>query len=183
MKLIGLSGFARSGKDTVGDYFTKNFRFVRYGFADPLKKSCAEMFGIPLDHFYNPEFKEVVNEFWDISPREMAQKMGTECGRQVFRDDIWIKRAELEYIQFRDNFNAGGMVITDVRFANEAQWINDMGGTMIHIERPGFEGAVGLAGHASEAGYPNELKHHIIVNDGTIEDLYKKVNHALGATV
>ena len=114
--------------------------------------------------------------------------MGTECGRQVYRDDIWVKRAEMEYIQHQayvENFTGGGwvdeppglngLVITDVRFVNEAQWIRDMGGTVIDIVRPGADGVVGVAAHASEAGYPDELKDFVIQNTGTLEYLYEEV--------
>jgi len=173
MKLIGLSGAARSGKDTVGDYIVSEFDFKRYAFADPLKRAASEMFGIPFEDFCNDDTKEVVNEFWGFSPRQMAQLLGTEGGRELFRQDIWVKRAELELSL---NQLHAGMVITDVRFPNEAQWIQDMGGTVIHIERPGADGIVGEASHASEAGFSDELKNHLVLNNGTLEELYTSVD-------
>jgi len=188
MKLIGLSGQARSGKDTVGANLIKQYNYHRYAFADPLKKAGSEMFGIPLDDFYADDKKEVDNEFWGISPRRIAQLLGTEGGRELFRQDIWVKRAEYEFVQHKavvadiqlDSFGkiAGeaGMVITDVRFPNEAAWIREMGGTVIDIVRPGADGNVGVEAHASEAGYPDELKDYVIQNDGTLADLYLKVN-------
>lgn len=174
MRLIGMSGMARSGKDTVGTHLVEHFNFKQYALADPLKRACAEMFGLPLIDFYEGD-REKINEFWGFSPREMAQLMGTECGRQVFRDDIWIKRAEMEY-ETMSAFVHAGMVVTDCRFENEVQWIKDTGGTIIHVQRPGADGVVGVGNHLSEAGYPDELKDHIVVNDGTLEDLYEKIN-------
>jgi hypothetical protein len=184
MKLIGLSGAARSGKDTVGNYLINEYEFKRYAFADPLKRAASEMFGIPLKDFVDDDKKEVVNEFWGYSPRQIAQLLGTEGGRELFREDIWVKRAEKAWLDHQDyiaNFSGGGwvdpagtdgMVITDVRFPNEAEWIKETGGLLLHIERPGADGKVGQSNHASEAGYPDELKDHIIINDGTLEDLY-----------
>lgn len=177
MELIGISGYAVSGKDTVAEYYTENCRFARYAFADTIKKTAAEMFGVPLEHFYDREFKEVVIPFWGYSPRYMAQIIGTECGRNLFRKDIWIKRAEVEYNKYRDNFNAGGMVIPDIRYENEAEWIQKMGGIIIHVTRPGYNGDVGTAGHDSEAGYPDNLKDYTVVNDGTIAELHEKIKH------
>ncbi len=188
MKLIGLSGAARSGKDTVGRYLIEKYNFKRYAFADPLKKAASEMFGIPLEDFHNDNKKEVMNEFWEFSPRQIAQLLGTECGRKIFRDDIWIKRAEMAWVEHQQTIaeiapetfghidGLAGMVVTDVRFENEAQWIKDMGGFNIHIIRPGKDGNVGLSNHASEAGYPDDLKDHIILNDGTLDDLYQKID-------
>lgn len=187
MRLIGLSGAARSGKDTVGEFLEREFDFKRYAFADPLKRAAHEMFGLPLEQFYEGD-REVVNEFWGFSPRQMLQLLGTEGGRKVFREDIWTKRAEQEWINHQNyvqNFSGGGwvdyppgfrgMVITDIRFENEAKFIKDMGGFVLHIERPGFVGEVGVSNHASEAGYPDHLKDYTIVNNSTIEGLYDKV--------
>ena len=191
MQLIGLSGAARSGKDTVGGYLVEKHNVKRYAFADPLKRACSEMFGIPLEDFHSDDKKEVVNEFWGFSPRQIAQLLGTEGGRQLFREDLWTKRAELAYLQHKADIEhilpqtfgnidgAAGMVITDVRFPNEAEWIKNAGGIVIHIERPGADGIVGEANHASEAGYPDELKDHIILNNGTLEDLFDRVDFTL----
>jgi len=190
MKLIGLSGAARSGKDTVGEYLITKHNFKRYAFADPLKRAASEMFGIPLEDFHSDSKKEVVNKFWGFSPRQIAQLIGTEGGRELFRDDIWVRRAHLEYITHlettamlpKERYDNGtvdglnGMVITDVRFPNEAEWIKEFDGVVIHIERPGADGVVGEASHASEAGYPDEFKDFIVQNDGSLDDLYVKID-------
>ena len=192
MKLIGLSGAARSGKDTAGKYLIEQYDFKRYAFADPLKRAASEMFGLPLEDFHDDDKKEVVNEFWNFSPRQIAQLLGTECGRRVFRDDMWVKRAELAWLEHKEyieNYTGGGwieasgwggMVVTDVRFPNEAEWIKEMGGITIHIVRPGATGNVGVgASHASELGYPDELKDITIYNNGTLKDLYHKLDKAI----
>lgn len=188
MRLIGLSGAARSGKDTVGKYLVEKHNFKRYAFADPLKRAAHEMFGIPLEDFHSDDKKEVVNEFWGFSPRQIAQLLGTEGGRELFREDLWTKRAELAWLQHQEYITdiapetfgniegLSGMVVTDVRFPNEAEWIKDAGGIVIDIWRPGADGNVGVAAHASEAGYPEELKDIVIVNDGTLDQLYEMVD-------
>lgn len=183
MKLVaGVAGFARHGKDEIGKHLIRDYDFERYAFADPLKRACAEMFGIPLEHFYSMEFKEKENEFWGFSPREMAQLLGTEGGRELFRDDIWVRRAQMEFDNL--NSNLSGMVITDVRFENEAAWVREMGGVMIHVYRPGYEDhSVGKANHASEAGLEAHSGDFSIVNDGTIADLQFAVDEVMAKAV
>jgi hypothetical protein len=178
-KLIGICGFARSGKDSVGTMLCKR-DFVRYAFANPLKEACAKMFGIHLSDFHNDK-KEIVNEFWGFSPRQMAQLLGTEGGRELFRQDIWIKRAEFEWFKVQrhiDHYNQdtfgdkmNGMVITDVRFENEADFIRDNDGTLIHVKRPGADGVVGVNKHKSENGVMINPDDIVINNNGTLEDL------------
>lgn len=188
MRLIGLSGAARSGKDTVGSFLVKELDFKRYAFADPLKECASKMFGLPLKDFYEGD-REKVNEFWGFSPRQMLQLLGTEGGRNIFGYDLWTKRAEIEWKNhihsfanpsgFMEPIGEAGMVITDVRFQNEAQFVHNMGGIVIHIERQGADGIVGVSNHASEAGFPDHLKNYVITNDGTLEQLYSNIKFVL----
>lgn len=58
MRIIGLVGAYKSGKDTVGQYIVDNYNGTRYAFADKLKKVCSDVFGIPLENFYNQDLKD-----------------------------------------------------------------------------------------------------------------------------
>ena len=164
--LIGLAGLARSGKDTFAEYLVtllerKGIPVETYAFADPLKRAASEMFGIPVEIFYGGDERELVNKDWGISPRVMLQKLGTEGGRNLFRQDIWTKRAEVQYnkqnipIRFLGFSQPASIedipfVVTDVRFEDEAQWIRDNGGTVLHIVRDA--GKVEVIKHSSENG-------------------------------
>jgi len=184
-RLIGIAGKARSGKDTVGNHLVEYYNFHRYAFADPIKKACCEMFGITMKDFAD-DVKEVVNEFWKYSPRQMAQLLGTEGGRILFDEDIWVKRAEVEWNNFISGNNELelntfgklplGMVITDVRFDNEAEWVRSMGGEVWHIER---EGTQKVNNHVSEAGVTAYAGDYVIANNGTIEELFAYVDQLL----
>ena len=149
--LIGIAGKARSGKDTIARWFVMNQGFIQYAFADPLKRAASEMFGVPLSHFYDDKRKETVNSFWGISPREMAQKLGTECGRKVFFDDIWVRRAQKEAEENLRSDGCAGVIISDVRFDNEAEWIRSEGGIIIHVSRE-QDAVWTVRNHVSEAG-------------------------------
>lgn len=173
--LIGITGRAGAGKDTVADYLRTDYGFTPMAFADPLKAAASTLFNLPLEHFYDRDLKEAICPEWGMSPRHMAQRLGTEAMRGTFGQDFWIKRWIMEY----GNMPAWmDVVVTDVRFNNEAQAIRDMGGMVLHIRRPGdgcLDGAA--AAHASEAGVTYISSYDkVLVNDGSIEDLYRKVD-------
>ena len=46
--ILGLVGFASSGKDTVADYLVRNHNFNRIAFADPLKDAASIIFDWPI---------------------------------------------------------------------------------------------------------------------------------------
>ncbi len=128
--LVGITGKKRSGKDTLAD-FLGYINYVKRGFADPLKEAAVHIFGLPIRAFDGKnKDREKVNEFWGMSPREMLQKLGTEACRDGICPDIWIKRMELELLR-NDR-----VVIPDVRFENEAEFIRENGGFLIHVIRP-----------------------------------------------
>lgn len=173
--LLGITGRANSGKDTVAHYLEAEYGFVPMAFADPLKEAAAAMFGVPIAWFHDRNRKEQVIEQWEMSPRHMAQRLGTEAVRHTFGPDFWIKRWLAEYREMRASDH---VVVTDVRFNNEAQAIRDLGGTVLHISRPGeITLDAAASAHASEAGvtfFSGTDKE--IYNGGTIEDLYTKIN-------
>lgn len=184
MKLVGLTGVARSGKDTVGGYMVSHYDFLQYAFANPIRKVASAMFGLPENVFEGDnEDREVPDPFWGISPREMLQKIGTEGARDVFGQDIWVKHAHRYWSTLKasrdlDNYKLSapvpwrGVVITDVRFDNEAKWIQEQGGIVLSIERPGV---TAVNEHRSENGVHKDHITHHIVNDRTQEDLRSRV--------
>lgn len=183
VKLIGITGKAGVGKSTVATYLhTKYPCTYTISFADALKESAAKLYGIPVEYFYDPDYKEVVIPYWGKSPRHMAQEFGTEIIREYLGKDFWIQRVAAVL----DNAIPDGavydeddtVVIPDVRFQNEADFIIRNGGILIEIRRPGYEGTVGIAGHASEQGgleAPPEV-FYLINNTGTEKELYEEVD-------
>lgn len=179
--LIGLCGNAGVGKDTFAETF-HSFGFRQYSFAGPVKDVCCAAFGISPDYFTDRQLKEEVHPYWERSPRELAQLVGTELFREYFGDNFWIKNLELQLILDFDSNEDVKAIISDVRFQNEAQWILDNGGVLVHLTRPGYTGNVGIPGHASEAGidfrslrFAADTKQvHFVLNDGTLSDLEDK---------
>lgn len=168
--VVGICGKARAGKDTAGAYLSKKLGIPTVAFADALKLSAVAMFGITSDMAYGINYdREQIVEHWGISVREMLQKLGTECAREVFRDDFWVRR--LQQLVRIDPCYSEGFIVTDVRFDNEAQWVLDMGGKMVHISRRDsiLESA---DGHSSEDGVNPNLVNSFVSNDHDVQDLH-----------
>lgn len=182
--LIGLAAKARCGKDTVAGYLGRSAGIAQYAFAYPLKRGVQEMFGLTDEQTWNDSLKEVVIPEYGKSPRQLFQLAGTEFGRQMVAQDVWVRRAKVE-IEERRRESAlttsivNGMVITDIRFENEAAMIREQGGTVWHIER---HGAPQINAHSSEDGVVKHPTDIVLLNDGTIADLYAKVNALLALT-
>ena len=163
MILIGVSGKAGSGKNFVADQIMAKYPLTRQlAFADPLKHMVAHMFNIPLMDLYTEEGKARPSWFkWEwcdrcttsdnpaepagfMTNRDLLQWVGTELVRECWYQNHWIELAK-QRIQQQ---SADIVVITDVRFPNEADLIKEMGGTVLKVT--GRETA-GVARHSGEA--------------------------------
>jgi len=106
-----------------------------------------------------------------LTPRLILQILGTEGGRDVIHPNIWVN-ATLGDLRETDH-----VIVTDVRFPNEVEGIKRKGGKVIKIIRPSV---VSTSTHASETSLNNYTDwDYVIVNDGTLEDLEKKVKEML----
>ncbi len=171
-RVIAFAGAAGSGKDTAAEYLVKHCGYARYAFAEPLKAALNAMFGWTMEQWNDREWKEALQVDIGKSPRQMAQTLGTEWGRELVNRDLWLKLAQRKLDQAR-HAGLAGVVFTDCRFANEAHFVLENGGLVLHISRPGI-GAV--SAHVSEQMLPSYLVTDVIVNDGGIIDLWSKVD-------
>jgi len=174
-KLIGLTGKARAGKTTVASYLWLEHCYSTMAFATPLKCAATHIFGLGHEELTD-EMKEVVLPYWNLTPRQIFQKLGTEAVRSVFGGDVWVKRLALSLDVIR---HTDDVVVSDVRFPEEADYIRSQGGVIVEVTRPtaGLSGAEGE--HASETSV---ITPDIILrNDGTIDDLHKKIDAMVAA--
>ena len=153
--LIGLTGFAGSGKDTLYEMI-KSDGWERFAYADALKNICIDYLGLSYEDVYTQEGKVKYNEFWGMTNREILQKVGTEAFRNGFHKDTWIKIAEIKLNSFLKS--GKNVIVTDVRFDNEAILIKKLGGKVFNIVR---EVETNLTAkeliHASESGISDNL--------------------------
>ncbi|ANH49377.1 P-loop containing nucleoside triphosphate hydrolase [Freshwater phage uvFW-CGR-AMD-COM-C440] len=167
--LIGLSGYARSGKDTVAELLCLNYGYKRVSFADPMRQALYVL-SPKIDNIVR--LSEYVDDYgWDVAKqnqevRRLLQVFGTEVGRKMFGLDFWID------IALKDLSGDTQVVISDVRFPNEADAIAKLGGSVWRINRKNHSA---VNGHASEHAMDNYMFNHVIYNDGTLDDLSDEV--------
>lgn len=165
--VIGISGRARSGKDTLVSFILAARGYgYRYGFADPLKRMLLALNIDCSDPFW-VDNKETVIPALGVSLRHLMQTLGTEWGRQQVNPDLWVILAKQALVD-----NGPGMLISDVRFENEATWIRQIGGQIIHLQRPGVSP---VQTHASESGIAVLPQDIVLINNGTLEQLHHTV--------
>lgn len=165
--IIGLTGKARTGKDTAARFIAIETHGWMYSFADPIRAMIRAGLGVDMREKYWQDNKEKVIETIGRSPRELMQTLGTEWGRDRVNPDLWLILAAAQLLN-----RGSGMIVPDVRFENEAKWIRERGGVILHVHRRSAEEIVA---HSSEDGVnmsPGETR---IDNDGTLQDLQNQV--------
>ena len=173
--IIGIAGAAGAGKDTVADILVRNYGFRKYNFALPIKQGLNTMFGWTMEQWDDRVWKEAVQPAIGKSPRQLAQTLGTEWGRDLVHPELWLILARRAYEAADTHF-----VIPDVRFTNEAQFLRAAGGEVWKIERPG---CAAIAAHVSESGIPTALVDRVLDNTSTMSVLHALVDCAVrGAT-
>ena len=143
--LIGVVGFAGSGKDTVADLLIEQ-GFIKDSFAKTLKDTASALFDWPRDMLdgttdESRKWREQVDPYWSIetgdpefTPRKALQLLGTEAIRETFSQDFWVSTVVKRYI----GNNRPNTVITDCRFPNEINAIRKQGGKIIHVARGNY---------------------------------------------
>lgn len=164
--LIAVSGRKRAGKDTFASRLIVAHGFVRVAFADPLRD-----FALALDPLIDTRrLSAVVDELgWEDAKaipevRRTLQRIGTEAGRQVLGESVWVDLA------MRKAAAAGAnVVITDCRYPNEAEAIRAAGGIIVRVDRPGIDLTDAHPSEVAMDDWPFDAR---VVNNGTIQGLH-----------
>lgn len=175
-KIIALTGPAGSGKDITAAKIKSQIAhrqpdaiFRDLSFADPIKAAVASILECNVSDFEQRPFKETTLH-WShdlaASPRQMMQLLGDEWGRQLIDPEIWIKLATRKLQEFKQ-YNVDYVLISDLRYDNEHQWILNNGGSVIRINR---DAAEPVAEHSSEAGL-SWAPCYTLDNNGSLDDL------------
>jgi len=171
--LVGITGRARVGKDTAAGFLAENFGLVQYAMAGPIKDALAAM-GFDRRVYDDPQIKEIVIDGLGVSYRKMAQTLGTEWGRSIHKD-FWLILATRNFLMLDKKYL--GMVVSDIRFENEAAWVREAGGLVIHIAGPQrSDFAIDGAGHASEAGVERVQGDVVVTNTGSPTFMYGQIS-------
>ncbi len=146
--IIGIAGPARSGKDEVTRILWRDHGFWQLRFAGPVKDMLMAGFGLTRDEVDGAS-KDEIHPRLGVSVRRLMQTLGTDWGRKMIGEDLWIKRLDAN-VQLLRRAGHKPIVITDVRYENEADYVRRHGGAIWHVHRKVPANVVRL--HDSEAG-------------------------------
>lgn len=218
--LIGVGGKLTAGKDTFADFLVAQHGFEKLGMSDPLATALYTLDPIVrlewagfadwaqsndwdtriglaryceiIDHVGYQHAKQVPEV------RRLLQVLGTEVGRDLLGRDTWTNVARRSIDEIRGR--GVPAVITGIRYGNERDLIESMGGTLVWVERPNaseqpqdtptspnignvvlqaIDAALDpqrLERHSSEVTLTAEDFHLVLVNDGTLEDLAQRTD-------
>jgi cytidylate kinase len=176
--IIGLCGTAGAGKNTVADVLVEDYGFEAISFAGPIYEAVSVITGLPIEYLQDRKNKERPIGWLGSSPRELLQTLGTEWGREMIHENLWIVIALNKIAQITEG--GGNVVVTDVRFDNEATALTLAGGSLWQVNRP-CETSCGCKerDHESENGVSPELVDVVITNDSTIHYLRERVQREM----
>ena len=178
--IIGLVGNKNVGKDTFADYLVENKGFIKYAFADPLKKGLKELFGLTDEQIYGDK-KEEIDPEWETTPREILQFMGTDVMQFKLQEllpnlkrTFFIKR----FNQFMKQNAGKNVVISDARFQHEINAVLEHQGIIVKINRN--DSSKTFLTHISESGIDSLDKiTYTYENNDTLEKMYKFIDTIL----
>jgi hypothetical protein len=166
--IIGLTGYAQSGKDTVAKILVENYGYTRVAFADKIRDFLYEMNPMVDNVAGEPIFlkERVDRDGWEVAKknphiRRTLQNAGVSA-RKIFGEEFWIDRSLVSILR---NENT---VITDVRFINEADVVKHQAGQVWRIKRLGVDAVNAHVSESQMDGYPVD---QIFTNNSSIEDL------------
>ena len=177
IKLIALTGAAKSGKSTIAKYLSKgtdsrygtHVPFARARFSGTLKKMLMQIPDVTEDMIEGSLKEEPQEIFGGRTPREVMQTLGTEWGRDSVYSKIWLDAWE------RSVSNLTYVVVEDLRYLNEAELIKNRGGKIWRIKRPDYQ----CIGHISETEMEGIEPDLVIRNGGSVEELHAMIDRIL----
>lgn len=211
-RLIGLGGALRAGKDAVGDHLVDKHGFQKLGMSDALNEALLVLNPwIISPHYARPlRYQELHNLVGYVEAkknpevRRLLQVLGTEVGREMISEDVWADIAERKISRLLGSGQS--VVITAMRFPNEIEMLDRLGGFSVWVERDavsrfaGLESSSGVStpekgisdageapvksesmitAHASENSVDKGMFEYFLSNNGSLEELYSKTDALL----
>lgn len=176
--IIGLSGYARTGKDTVADILVDKFAFTKTAFAEPIREALVRLDPNIMVGYENMPLTLALTMYnWEQLKKEapeirgLLQRFGTEIGREMMGKDIWVDRA-FDKLDVTED-----IVFTDVRFKNEADRIKSHGGVIWRVTR---EDTGAINKHRSETEMDDYDFDLLLRNDFDLVQLEEFVTMGVG---
>jgi hypothetical protein len=140
-QLIGITGKKFSGKDTLGNFLVQNYGYEQIAYADAMKDAVKCIFDFDDEQLYGSK-KEVIDDFWGKTPRQVLQFVGTDLFRNHSHElmphigkDIWVQVVKRKIMNKLKKNPQAKIIVTDARFHNEVDVIKQLGGSIIKLKR------------------------------------------------
>src|SRR5690606_14194732 len=186
---IALTGKLRAGKSAVASYLSADYGFEEVAFGSALKYYADKIFAYSDVSAYKPEVITKYGVAWSKrKPRRLYQDFGQKL--RELDPNIWISHAEAVVQIYEDKKSTAGIVLSDLRQPNEFEWCKRNGFVIVRVTAP-LETRVRRAEIAGDAFDMASLDHdteshsdgfevdYEIINDGTYEDLERKVDEII----
>ena len=175
--LIGITGRAGAGKTTAAAYLQRRFDFEPVAFADALKDMLATMLADRnVDHavLHEPDLKHApLPECHHTTARHLMQTLG-DWGREQVDPQFWVAQLQARALGAQgDTPVHDRLLVTDVRYPNEAAWLRQRGGVLLRITRCM---APRLDWHSSESWTDSLPVSAEVPNDGLLASLHTQLD-------
>jgi adenylate kinase family enzyme len=169
--LIAFAGPAGAGKSYASRLLADRYGYLKLSFADPLRQmlSCLT----DVEDRYNERKHELRPELCNKSVRFALQTLGTEWGREHMGFNIWVEQMRYRVNRYRSLQSQTLITIDDLRFDNEAELVQSLGGMVVLIDRS----VPSIGTHVSEKGIRSDLVNLVIDNDGDLASFIHSINH------
>jgi hypothetical protein len=164
VSLLGISGEAGSGKSAITRELVRQFGFSPWSLANPFKFDGIMTESLPVE--------EVLGSRKSPRTRQWLQERGTEYGRRIAGEDVWVNYLECAIWYLLDH-GVKNIVVPDVRFPNEMSAVESLGGKTYRVVGRG--GAGERSAHVSERGLDGFTFDRVLDNSGTLEDTMVQV--------
>lgn len=171
MKILAFYGPQGAGKSESAKSVSSLTGWHRLSFAGPLYHMMSVLLGTEARSL--PK-NEPCDGLCGKTLRHALQSLGTEWGRGMIGETIWLDAIGRQIDEWREK-GAAGVVIDDLRFANEYRFLRDIGATIVRVERKGMLIPTLNDGHASEMDWMNFTPDAVVRNDGSVEELTELV--------
>lgn len=168
--MIGLVGKARSGKSSVANVLVREYGYLQYAMAGAIRKGILAALPYVKANYLHEDKEEII-PLLGVTGRKLLQSFGHNWGR-ANNEDTWVNALSFELDLMKVDHRK--VVIDDIRYENEVDWIKSKGGMIIGVDRPFLEdeGSSSWRTHPSEAGIdPTKIDHWVANISPTTIDL------------